>query len=271
MVTITLYWSHLSSTLNIKDLQNTSQLHIAEWVRDTFVAWVQTAYKSVMGKARMAEAKQSDEGLSETLKLLNLHYESFFKAKPFADKTCHSVPCDTCSWSQIIVSCLTGLLGREREKGSDLRDGSDVKAANCWSAIDTPRFNGAIPAGRVSEKSSKSEDVSALDDEPYLFFVMWDADTLKRARCRIWCVRPPHDPAFREMARLWYSKRATGEIKSTNFQLHPPRFKDSNVFRNTCGNLSYPLLWCATRSNGSYETTEYSPEVMQNGECELTD
>ncbi|HXY37367.1 MAG TPA: MamI family restriction endonuclease, partial [Planctomycetaceae bacterium] len=88
--------------------------------------------------------------------------------KPFADKTFHPVPCDTRSWSQILVSILTGINGREREKGSDLVDGSDVKAANCWSAIDTPRFNGAIPAGRLSKTSRKAEDVTALDDTPFI-------------------------------------------------------------------------------------------------------
>src|ERR1700730_2270876 len=98
------------------------------------------------------------------------HHEAFFAAKPFADKTDHPVPCDTRAWSQILVSLLTGIKGRERKKGTDLLDGSDVKAANCWSAIDTPRFNGAIPAGRKSKTSRKSADVSALDETPCIFF-----------------------------------------------------------------------------------------------------
>lgn len=146
-------------------------------------------------------------------------------------------------------------------------DGSDVKAANCWSAIDTPRFNGAIPAGRLSETSRKVEDVSALDDTPFIFFVLWDDDTEGRPRCRIWCVRPNRDKAFRQVCRKWYSQRRTGEIKSTNFQLHPPRFRDENVIRNTCGNLSYPLLFHAIRTEKGFECLHYDADVLTKGEC----
>ena len=57
------------------------------------------------------------------------------------------MPVDLRGWSQIIVSVLTGIKGIARKKGADLEDGSDVKAANTWEAIDTPRFNGVIKAG----------------------------------------------------------------------------------------------------------------------------
>jgi hypothetical protein len=214
-----------------------------------------------------ADALTAPNPVADALALLDAHYEAFFTAKALADKTCHPVPCDTRAWSQILVSLLTGINGREREKGSDLRDGSDVKAANCWSAIDTPRFNGAIPAGRLSETSRKAEDVSALDDTPYIFFVMWDDDTLKRPRCRIWCVRPGQDPVFRAMCQRWYEQRASGAIRSTNFQLHPPRFQDHNIIRNTCGNLEYPLLFCAIQNNGKFEQMYYDPSVLTSGLC----
>ncbi len=171
--------------------------------------------------------------MGEILSLLNAHYEAFYKAKPFADQTAHPVPTDTRAWSQILVSLLTGIKGRKRAKGTDLEDGSDVKGANCWSAIDTPRFNGAIPAGRLSETSRKAEDVSALDDIPYIFFVLWDDDSEACPRCRIWCVRPGSDKAFRQICQKWYAQRRSGEIKSANFQLHPPRYCDDNVIRNT--------------------------------------
>jgi hypothetical protein len=205
--------------------------------------------------------------MNEVLALLDAHYEAFFKAKPFADKTCHPVPCDTRSWSQILVSLLTGINGREREKGSDLVDGSDVKAANRWSAIDTPRFNGAIPAGRFSKTSRKAEDVTALDDMPFLFFVLWDDDTEAHPRCRIWRVRPRQDRVFREMCSTWYAQRASGKIKSTNFQLHPPRYRDENTIRNACGNLSYPLLFGAIRKETGFECVHYDPSVLDGGEC----
>ena len=204
---------------------------------------------------------------THVLALLDAHYEAFFGAKPYADKTNHPVPCDTRSWSQILVSLLTGIKGRERKKGTDLLDGSDVKAANCWSAIDTPRFNSAIPAGRLSETSRKAEDVSAFGDTPFIFFVLWDDDSEAHPRCRIWCVRPKSDKAFREMCRKWYAQRATGEIKSTNFQLHPPRYRDDNIIRNTCGNLSYPLLFCAIRKEKGFECVHYDADVLTKGEC----
>ena len=108
------------------------------------------------------------------LKVLEEHYRAFNAAKAFADETGHTVPCDTKSWSEILVATLSGLSGRNRMKGSDLSDGSDVKAANTWSAIDTPRFNGAIPAGRTSATSKKPPDIGALADIPYIFFVLWD-------------------------------------------------------------------------------------------------
>ena len=113
-------------------------------------------------------------GCENALKLLEAHYVAFTTALPLANQTGHTVPSDTKSWSQILVSVVTGLDGRKRGKGSDLEDGSDVKAANVWDAIDTPRFNGCVPAGRTTEKARKPNDVTALDGIPFLFFVLWD-------------------------------------------------------------------------------------------------
>jgi hypothetical protein len=209
----------------------------------------------------------SSISINDTLSLLDAHHEAFFAAKHLADKTFHPVPCDTRAWSQILISLLTGINGRKREKGSDLVDGSDVKAACCWSAIDTPRFNGSIPAGRLSETSRKAEDVTALDGMPFLFFVLWDDATEGLPRCRVWCVRPSQDEVFREMCGKWYAQRATGEIKSTNFQLHPPRFRDDNIFRNRCGNLSYPLFFAAVHKENGFETTHYEQDILKSGKC----
>ena len=182
--------------------------------------------------------------VDKALRVLDEHYRSFQSAKPAADDTGHTVPCDTKSWSQVLVSTLTGLSGRSRKKGSDLEDGSDVKGANTWSAIDTPRFNGCIPAGRTSQVAKKPGDVRALDDVPYIFFVLWDEmGKNKTPRCRVWCVRAQYDSVFRAVCSRWYEQRNSGVIRSTNFQLHPPRNKDHNTMRNTCGNLEYPLLF----------------------------
>lgn len=210
----------------------------------------------------------SSISINDVLSFLDTHHDAFFRTQPLADKTCHPVPCDTRAWSQILISLLTGINGRKREKGSDLVDGSDVKAACCWGAIDTPRFNGAIPAGRLSETSRKAEDVTALDGMPFLFFVLWDDNTDGHPRCRVWCVRPQRDEVFRAMCSKWYEQRATGQIRSTNFQLHPPRYRDDSIFRNKCGSLSYPLLFAAVRTERGFQETHFDPGVMQTGKCD---
>ncbi len=205
---------------------------------------------------------------TDILALLDAHYEAFFAAKPYADKTLHPVPCHTSAWSQILVSLLTGINGRERKKGTDLVDGSDVKAANCWSAIDTPRFNGAIPAGRKSKTSRKAPNVSALDDVPYIFFVLWDDTPEGHPRCRVWCVRANQDKVFHSVCKKWYTAYAKGQT-SNNFQLHPPRYRDHDIFRNDCGSLAYPLLFCAVRKDTGFKTLHYDPDVLTKGQCEI--
>jgi hypothetical protein len=209
--------------------------------------------------------KKSDS-LERVLRLLDLHHESFYSAVQFAKDTCHPVPSDTRGWSQILISLLTGLPGRKRKKGTDLIDGSDVKAANTWEAIDTPRFNGVIKAGTKAQISGKLE---SLDKTPYLFLVLWDhSPSTKRPRCRVWCVRPQKDERFRQMCKAWYEKRDKGEIISANFQLHPPRERDSDEIRNECGNLVYPLLLCTERDRHGFTVVEYHPEAMKSGECQ---
>src|SRR5262249_20195009 len=136
---------------------------------------------------------------------------------------------------------------------------------NHWDAIDTPRFNGCIKAGTKSQTAGKME---SLDTTPRLFFVLWDTEPKSRApRCRIWVVRPPSDRLFRAMAQGWYNKRTDGSIRSPNFQLHPPRDKNSNTFRNRCGNLNYPLLFEAHRARDRFEKKVYAPELLDSGEC----
>lgn len=209
-------------------------------------------------------AKQSDS-ITETLELLNIHYKSFMDVKPYAEKYGHPHPCDTRAWSQIIVSALTGIKGIERKKGTDFDDGSDVKGANTWGAIDTPRFNGCIKAGTKSKISGRLE---SLDETPYLFFVLWDYEPVgKKERCRVWVTRPQKDNVFRAICKLWYSKRVSGEIKSDNFQLHPPRHKNSNVIRNTCGNLEYPLLFSTIREEKGFVIEAYNPALLATGKC----
>lgn len=205
------------------------------------------------------------QAVHDAIELLDLHYATFKGILPYAEKYGHPHPTDTRGWSQIIVSALTGILGLKRKKGSDLEDGSDVKAANTWGAIDTPRFNGVIKAGTKGATAGK---MASLDKTPHLFFVLWDHEPgTKEERCRVWVVRTPSDPVFRKMAASWYKKRASGEIISDNFQLHPPRNKNSNIFRNTCGNLEYPLLFEARRRASGFESTFYQATSLDDGIC----
>lgn len=205
--------------------------------------------------------------VTEVLTLLDIHFRSYADAIAYANKYGHPHPCDTRSWSQILVSSITGIKGVERKKGADLDDGSDVKGANTWGAIDTPRFNGCIKAGTKSDVSGK---MASLDAMPYLFFVLWDYKSrTNRERCRVWLARPDRDPVFRSMCELWYKKRRRGEIRSDNFQLHPPRNVDLNVIRNTCGNLHYPLLFSAERGSTGYELQNFNPSVLESGLCEI--
>lgn len=201
----------------------------------------------------------------DVVEFLNLHHDAFYAVTPYAQETCHPVPSDSRGWSQILISMLTGIKGREREKGTDLVDGSDVKAAVTWEAIDTPRFNGVIKAGTKATYAGKLE---SLDDMPHLYLVLWDhAPDSKNPRCRIWCVRAQHDDVFRNMCLSWYNKRDSGEIKSDNFQLHPPRGLNSDIIRNTCGNLVYPLLFSAEHTGKTYQVLSYNPEHLKTGKC----
>lgn len=203
--------------------------------------------------------------LKETLDLLAIHYRSFREIEPYAEKYGHPHPCDTRAWSQIVISALTGIQGVARKKGADLIDGSDVKAANTWGAIDTPRFNGCIKAGT---KSATAGNMSSLDGTPLLFFVLWDAEPLtKMERCRVWVVRPKHDKVFRATCARWFQQRMAGEIRSNNFQLHPPRNKNSNIIRNSCGNLEYPLFFTALRKGEKFTVVHHAPDVMESGQC----
>lgn len=204
------------------------------------------------------------ENVTRALSLLDLHHKSFYSVEPFATKTGHPVPMDTRGWSQILASVLTKISGLERQKGPDLKDGSDVKGANTWNAIDTPRFNGVIKAGTKSETSGQLE---SLDGMPHLYLVLWDESPRKQPRCRIWVVRTQEDSVFRNMCESWYKLRKEKKIISNNFQLHPPRGLDSNVIRNTCGNLEYPLYFSAEMTDGQFRLQSYTPDAQTNLVC----
>ena len=72
------------------------------------------------------------------------------------------------------------------------------------------------------------------------------------------------------MASKWYQDKAAGIIRSNNFQLHPPRNRDSNVIRNSYGNLEYPLLFAATRRSDGYEIDYCVPTLTAAGFCRMS-
>jgi hypothetical protein len=220
----------------------------------------------------------TDQALAETLELLNIHHEAFWRAAPLASKTGHPVPSDSRGWSQIIVSALTGIPGMKRQKGQDLADGSDVKAANTWESIDTPRFNGVLKAGTKAEHAGK---LTFLDSVPFIFFAFWDHDSNQACRFRLWVVRTQVDPLFRQMAEAWYKAAENGialkasgqklrkgeDIGSNNFQLHPPRGKDTNEIRNMLGTFEYPLLFAAVEEGGNYKKIHMDISALFSGLC----
>lgn len=203
--------------------------------------------------------------MDNVINLLNMHHNFFFAAKKYADLTAQPTPEDSRAWSQILVSLLTGIPGLGRRKGSDLADGSDVKSANTWGAIDSPRFNGCIKAGTLSPYAN---NMSYLDRTPHLFFVLWDVEPNSNTeRTRIWAVQTQVDQLFRDVCSLWYDRRYNRSILSNNFQLHAPINRNSNTFSNNCGTLDYPLLFEALWNGNSYKITYYAPEVLTNGFC----
>lgn len=206
-----------------------------------------------------------NKNITEVIKLLDMHYEAYLKIKPFADLHKQPHPTDTRGWSQILVSALTGISGKGRKKGPDFVDGSDVKGSNCWDAIDKPRFNGCLKAGT---KSSTANSLKSLNDVPFLFFVMWDStETTEQYRCRVWVVNTQHDEEFRSMASSWYLLRKNGVIRSNNFQLHPPRNKDNNVFTNNCGHLEYPLMLEARLVGSNFVLESYDENALNITRC----
>jgi len=201
----------------------------------------------------------------QVLEVLDTQYAAFEASLPLAVKTKHPIPMDTRAGSQIFISVLTGIEGAAQKKGADFKDGSDVKAANCWNAIDTPRFNGVAKAGT---KAKNAGAIESFDKMPHLFFVLWDTSpTTNKPRCRVWVVRPQTDVKFRTLCNSWYQNVKEQKIKSANLQLHPPRNKDSNEFRNMCGNLTYPLLFCAERDMDGFKKLKYDPGQLETGIC----
>jgi len=75
------------------------------------------------------------------------------------EKTKHPIPMDTRAWSQILVSTLNGRRGRSTKERADLADGSDVKAANFWTAIDNAKISTEVAKGRNEGESAGAIEI----------------------------------------------------------------------------------------------------------------
>ena len=54
----------------------------------------------------------------------------------------------------------------------------------------------------------------------------------------------------------------------SNFQLHAPINENTNIFRNQCGSLYYPLLFEATWVENTYIVDYYEPRTITSGFCQ---
>ena len=80
-------------------------------------------------------------------------------------------------------------------------------------------------------------------------------------------MRPDTDEEFRKLVTKWYDMRRSGEIKSANFQLYPPRNEDHNVIRNSLGSLEYPLFFHAERHGKKYHIILLDEDARWQGRC----
>lgn len=180
----------------------------------------------------------SDENQLEDLAVLFLQ-EMFLDArkknKVWSKITKQSPQLDSGYIAQHLVSLLSGIPGDNRRgKGLDLSDGSEVKSASIIDGIDIPRWN---------HNFARPSKVDEWLRTPYIFYVLFDyiLPGSDRVRFRMWIVNPKIDIAYSTVLTRWRDIPA----RSTNFQLHPPVNRNSNIGTNENGNLELPLVFDA--------------------------
>lgn len=138
--------------------------------------------------------------------------------------TAQSSQIDTGYIAQHLVSLQTQIAGQGmRGKGDDLCDGSEVKSANFLDSLDkkgatAPRWNFTAVTQDIMER---------FLDYPALYLLSMDLNTHNAFRTRIWKVDVTRHEILRNryvewMEKLGYSKFASNEQESVNFQLFPP-------------------------------------------------
>lgn len=139
---------------------------------------------------------------------------------------------DTGYISQYLVSLITSIYGGlMRGKGTDLDDGSEIKAANFLDSLDK---KGAV-APRWNLSSNNLKTMEAFLTFPAIYFVSMDLNSEGNFRTRVWKLDPSKHVLFRKRYLEWMKK--LGKIKledpgrpGINFQLFPPRNKTNEDF-----------------------------------------
>ena len=160
-----------------------------------------------------------------------LFIDTWEQLKKWRDVTKQTAQPDTGYIAQHLASVFSGIPGeRMRGKGDDLADGSEVKTASTISGVDRPRWNHHIGS------EDKLEEWFNL---PNVFYILIDRNNSDFMRIRIWQVKPPEDPDYREFLQRWYDEGYT----SNNFKAHPPIGDDDNKVTKQIGNIVLPLAF----------------------------
>lgn len=146
--------------------------------------------------------------------------------------TAQSSQIDTGYIAQHLVSLQTQISGQGmRGKGDDLSDGSEVKSANFLDSLD---MKGAV-APRWNFTAINIDIMERFLNYPAIYLLSMDLNKEKSFRTRIWKVDVTKHEVLRQryiewMNKLGYPKFNSGEQKSVNFQLFPPRNMTNETF-----------------------------------------
>lgn len=186
-----------------------------------------------------------------------LFIDTWERLKKWRDVTNQTAQPDSGYIAQHLASVFSGIPGElMRGKGEDLADGSEVKTASTISGVDRPRWNHHI---------SSKEKLEEWFNLPNVFYILIDRNNSDHIRVRIWQVKPPEDPDYRELLQRWYEKGYT----SNNFQTHPPIGDDGNKVTKDVGNIILPLAFEMTVEGNeiNIHAAKYNPgraELIQN-------
>ncbi|AKM82912.1 hypothetical protein A2422_02990 [Candidatus Woesebacteria bacterium RIFOXYC1_FULL_31_51] len=139
---------------------------------------------------------------------------------------------DTGYISQYLLSLITSIYGGlMRGKGTDLDDGSEIKAANFLDSLD--KKGATAPRWNLSSNNLKT--MESFLSFPALYLVSMDLNPAGKFRTRVWKLDPNKHILFRKRYLEWMEK--LGKVKlgdpgrpGINFQLFPPHNKTDESF-----------------------------------------